>query len=120
LPRLPPGIDPREKSNVAAENRLTAQQLAVLSPGDTVTVEVSEDFRRPRRRAGTVVRVEGSQLVISERSPRGVPYVERFSRRDRLRLCRGDTAELVDGSADTAVTSEERRRQMRVDAAYRA
>jgi hypothetical protein len=105
---------------VAAENRLTSEQLAALAPGDTVTVEISGDFRRPRRSPGTVVRIEGPQVVISKSSARGVLYIERYSRRDGLRLGRGTTAQLVDGAADAPTTSEERRRQLRVDAAYRA
>jgi hypothetical protein len=105
---------------LAAEDRLTIEQLAALSPGDVVAVEVSGDFRRPRRTAGAVVRVEGSQIVVSERSARGVLYVNRYSRRDGLRIGRGSTAQLVNGPAEGPVTSEERQRQMRVDAAYRA
>lgn len=105
---------------VAAENRLTPEQLAALAPGDTVTVELSGDFRRPRRSAGTVVRVEGSHVVVSERSPRGVPYVERYSRRDGLRVGRGSLAHLVDADADGLPTDDARRRQLRIDAAYRA
>src|SRR4051794_38910229 len=73
-------------SLLAAENRLTIEQLAALSPGDVVVVEISGDFRRPRRTAGTVVRVEGSQIVLSEPSSRGVAYVNRYSRRDGLRI----------------------------------
>jgi hypothetical protein len=74
---------------LAAENRLTIEQLAALSPGDVVVAEVSGDFRRPRRITGTVVRLEGSQIVVSERSARGVAYVNRYSRRDGLRIGRG-------------------------------
>jgi hypothetical protein len=105
---------------VAAENRLSSEQLAALVPGDTVTVELSGDFRRPRRSSGTVVRIEGACLVVSERSPRGVPYVERYSRRDGLRIGRGSIAHLVDADADGLPTDDVRRRQLRVDAAYRA
>jgi hypothetical protein len=105
---------------VAAENRLSSEQLAALTPGDTVTVELSGDFRRPRRSQGTVVRIEGACLVVSERSPRGVPYVERYSRRDGLRIGRGTVAHLVDGDADGLPTDDERRRQLQIEAAYRA
>jgi hypothetical protein len=105
---------------LAGENRLTPEQLAELSPGDFVAVEVSGDFRRPRRTAGTVVRVEGSQIVVSERSARGVLYINCYSRRDGLRIGRGSTAQLINGTADGPVTTEERQQQMRVDAAYRA
>jgi hypothetical protein len=57
---------------VAADNRLTAEQLAALAPGDPVTIEITADFRKPRYSTGTVVRLEGSCLVVSWRSLRGV------------------------------------------------
>src|SRR3954454_20861633 len=107
-------------SPLAAESRLTIEQLAALSPGDVVVVEVSGDFRRPRRTTGTVVRVEGSQIVLSERSARGVAYVNRYSLRDGLRIGRGSTAQLVNGTADGPVPSQDRQPQVRVDGAYRA
>lgn len=106
---------------MAAENRLSAEQLAALAPGDTVCVEISGDFRRPRRSLATVVRIEGSQIVVTSRSPRGVSYVNRYRRRDGARIGGGSRAELVHGDAtDSAGTSEGRRGQLRVDATYRA
>jgi hypothetical protein len=54
---------------VAAENRLTADQIAALAPGDTVTIESAADFNRPRNAVGTVVRVSGSHIVVSCTSP---------------------------------------------------
>jgi hypothetical protein len=54
---------------VAAEERLTADQLAALVPGDPVTIETAADFTRPRYSTGTVVRLEGTQVVVSCPSP---------------------------------------------------
>jgi hypothetical protein len=67
---------------VAAENRLTADQIAALAPGDTVTTESAADFGRPRHAFGTVVRLAGTHIVVSCQSPRGVRYVHHFARRD--------------------------------------
>ncbi|MGY1615614.1 hypothetical protein ACI797_02610 [Geodermatophilus sp. SYSU D00691] len=105
---------------MSAENRLTAEQLARLAPGDTVTIEISGNFRRPRICIGTVVRLEGSRLVVSTRSDRGVGYVHRFDRRDGVRVGGGQRAELVNAAAEVPQLPEERRREMRIDAAYRA
>jgi hypothetical protein len=56
-PRLPLGHRRREEcKHVAADNRLTAEQLAALAPGDVVTIECAGHFQRPRRTVGTVVR----------------------------------------------------------------
>jgi hypothetical protein len=41
---------------VAVDNRLTAEELAGLVPGDWVTIEFARDFRRPKHVAGMVVR----------------------------------------------------------------
>jgi hypothetical protein len=94
--------------------------LAALAPGDSVTIETSGDFRRPRHSAGNVVRLVGSCIVVSCRSARGVPYVHQFDRRTGVRVGGGARAELVgsDGAADATVT-DERRLAARVDAAYR-
>ncbi|MGY1808559.1 hypothetical protein ACI8AF_14415 [Blastococcus sp. SYSU D00669] len=105
---------------MSAENRLTAGELAALSPGDQVVIETSGDFRRPRRTAGTVIRIEGPTIVVTARSARGVAYVHHFGRRDGVRAGGGRQAELVHAAVDLPATSEERRAQMRVDAAYRA
>ncbi|MGY1618586.1 hypothetical protein ACI797_17755 [Geodermatophilus sp. SYSU D00691] len=102
---------------MSAENRLTVDQLAALSPGDQVTIETAGDVRRPRRATGTVVRFEGPHIVVSCRSPRGVAYVHHFGRRDGIRAGGGRNAELVNAAAAAAVTSKERRRQLGVDAA---
>lgn len=77
--------------------------------------------RRLRRRltAGTVCRVEGSSIVVSTRSARGVPYIDRFGRRDGFRIGGGSHAELVN-SDPTAAATRRRPEIARVDAAYRA
>ncbi len=48
---------------MGVDNRLTADQLAALSPGDAVTIERGADFNRRRYWTGTVVRVEGPRVV---------------------------------------------------------
>ena len=45
---------------MSAENRLTADQLAAMAPGDAVTVESHAEFSRRRYTPGTIVRVTGS------------------------------------------------------------
>jgi hypothetical protein len=44
---------------VSVEIRLTAEQLAALEPGDTVTIESEASFGRPRHATGTIARVAG-------------------------------------------------------------
>ena len=103
---------------MAVDNRLATEQLATLAPGDPVTIEFVRDFRRPKHVAGTVVRFVGSQIVVSCRSDRGVPYVHHFDRRG-IRVGGGGHAQLVTASADEAGGTERRRQDARVDAAYR-
>lgn len=55
---------------MAAENRLSAEQLAALAPGDEVGIESSADFGRVRRTSGNVVRIETAHIVVSCCSPR--------------------------------------------------
>jgi hypothetical protein len=73
-------------SSVAAHNRLTVEQIAALEPGDTVTIESAADFGKPRHAIGTVVRLAGTHIVVSCKSPRGVRYVHHFARRDGVRI----------------------------------
>jgi hypothetical protein len=105
---------------MAAENRLTGEQLAALSPGDTVTIETSRDLRRPAFSSGTVARVEGPHIVVSCRSPRGVAYVHHFDRRDGVRIGGGHRAELVTTDPAQALSAHRPPGAARVDAAYRA
>ena len=80
---------------MAVENRLSAEPLDALAPGDPVTIEFVRDFRRPKQVAGTVVRFVGSQIFVSCRSDCCVPYVHRFDRRG-IRVGGGGYAELVE------------------------
>jgi hypothetical protein len=105
---------------VAVDNRLTAEQLAALAPGDVVAIEISADFRKPRYSAGTVVRLEGSRIVVSWRSPRGVPYVHRYAVRNGVRIGGGHQAQLVQPGHGRAVPTDDEREQLRpIDALYR-
>ncbi len=104
---------------MSAENRLTADQLAALAPGDTVTIESAADFGRPRRSTGTVVRIDSVHIVVTCSSPRGVRYVQRSGRRDGVRDGGGDRAELVNADPTGSGTAEQRRQAQLVDALYR-
>jgi len=79
---------------------------------------LSATFRRPKHVAGTVVRRVGSQIVVSCRSDRGVPYVHHFDRRG-VRVGGGGYAELVTAAVPEPASTEQRRQVARVDAAYR-
>jgi hypothetical protein len=105
---------------LSAEHRLSREQLEALAPGDTVTIQRAGDLRRPRRELGTVLRLQGSRLVVSTTGARGGVYIEEFSRRDGLGLGGSRPLQLVDDVADSPATGEQRRQQMRIDAAYRA
>ena len=99
--------------------RLTAGQLACLAPGDTVTIESHRDgFGRTRRTAGTVARVDGAHIVVKTRGPRGVgTFVERYGRRDGLRVGGVSTAQLVNGDAEP---TGEQRQAHNIDRLYLA
>ena len=102
---------------MAAHNRLTADQIAALEPGDTVAIESAADFGRPRYTVGTVVRVAGRHIVVSCRSPRGVRYVHQFDRRTGVRIGGGAVAQLV--ATEAADGTEQHPQLARVEAAYR-
>ncbi|MGY1751560.1 hypothetical protein [Blastococcus sp. SYSU D01042] len=97
---------------MAAEDRLTADDLAALAPGDPVTIEAGLDFARRRHRAGTVARITGRHVVV-----RSGPYVECFGLRDGIREGGAGRAELV--HSDVHRRNEARRGTARVDQAYR-
>src|SRR3954465_1036186 len=99
-PRLPPGLRPGgEAMQLAAENRLTVEQLAALKPGETVTVESGAEFGRRRHVTATVVRVNASHVVVSCEGPRGGKLVEHYRLRDGVRTG-GGHAELVNLDVD--------------------
>lgn len=103
---------------MSAENRLTADQLAALSPGDTVCIETASGVGRSRLTTGTVVRVSPFELFVSTKGAAGGTYIERFSRRDGIRRSSGRGAELV--SAEPDATVEQRRKAQQLDALWLA
>jgi hypothetical protein len=106
---------------VSAENRLGADQLAGLTPGDAVTIESGTEFGRRRYTPGTVVRVDTAHVVVSCRGPRGGKFVERYGIRDGVRAGGGTRAELVHAEQDGTAARDLLVRQTRqVDVLYRA
>lgn len=98
---------------MAADNRLTAEQLAALSLGDTVTIESGQEFSRRRYTTGTVVRIKPSCIDV-----RCGAYLEQYRVRDGVRVGGVGRAELVDRDADAA-SDEARRRIRQIDLLYR-
>jgi hypothetical protein len=82
-----------------------------------VTIEASQPYREPERRTGTVVRLTGTEIFVRCTSSDGVPYQERYGRRDGIRLGDG-RAELVKPQLENAVLREERSVR-RIDALFR-
>src|SRR3954468_15790802 len=117
-PRLPPGLRPGgEAIQLAAENRLTTEQLAALRPGETVTVESGAEFGRRRHATATVVRVNASHVVVCCEGPRGGKLVEHYSLRNGVRDG-GGYAELVNVDIEDPATRDHlRRRTQRIDTA---
>lgn len=104
---------------MAVGNRMTAEQLAALVPGDRVTIEFARDFRRPKCVPGQVVRFVGSQIVVSCRMrDGGSTHLHSFDRRG-VRIGTGQYAELVDVEAPEPASAQQRRQGARIDAAYR-
>lgn len=105
---------------MSAENRLSADQLTALASGDTVTMETSYGDRRPRLRPGTVVRVSPAEIVVSTRDRGGAKYVERYRRRDGVRISGGAAAQLVNLNVEEQATLDMlRRRTSHIDVLYR-
>ena len=100
-------------------NRLSAELLATLVPGDQVVIESAADVGRPRRFAGTVVRLEGTHIVVTCCSPRGIRYVQRYGRRDGIRDGGGHQAVLVNADVSESATLDQRRQALRLEALYR-
>ncbi|SFU08554.1 hypothetical protein SAMN05660657_05535 [Geodermatophilus amargosae] len=98
---------------MSVDNRLTDDQLATLSPGDSVVIESG----RPRHSTGTVVRAEGPHIAVSVRSPRGAAYVEQYRRRDGSRIGGRIPAKLI--NADAPVPQEAQRRTRHIDSLFR-
>jgi ribosome maturation factor RimP len=101
------------------ENRLTADQLAALTSGDTVTIESGAEFSRRRFRTGRVVRIDASNIVISSEGPRGGTFIESYSRRDGVRVGGLGRAELINPDSNNPTATGARRQTLRIDALYR-
>ncbi len=83
---------------VGFDNRLTAAEIAALTPGDAVVFESGHEFNRPRYAIGTVIRVGMSHVDVCCDGHKGARYVERYRLRDGLREGKG-RAELVQADA---------------------
>ncbi len=99
---------------MSAENRLTTEQLAALTPGDTVTIESGAELGRRRYTTGTVARLRTKHVVV-----RCGPYVECYRLRDGIRDGGAGRAELVNADVGENASVERRRRTQDVDALYR-
>ncbi len=75
---------------MAADNRLTSDELMALTPGDNVTIESGHDFARRRYTTGTVARMTDRHVVV-----RCGAYVECYGLRDGIRDGGAGRAELV-------------------------
>jgi hypothetical protein len=104
---------------VTAENRLTADQLAALAPGDPVTIESAADFGRRRHAAGTVVRVGSPHGIVKVKTRHDATYQERYSLRDGIRVGGLPRAELIDPHSTEPADGQACLRIQRVDTLYR-
>jgi hypothetical protein len=109
---FPPGINAQGGKPVSAENRLTADQLAALVPGDVVTIESGAEFGRRRYVNGTVARSTDRHVVVRVGS-----YVECYRLRDGVRDGGAGYAELVDDAPRAGDEAQRRARQL--DQLYR-
>src|SRR5215213_8951780 len=98
--------------SVSAENRLTAEQLADLTPGDDVTIESGLEFNRRRYTTGTVARITGRHVVVSCGR-----YVESYGLLDGIREGGAGRAEIVDHGP--RADDEAQRRARQIDLLYR-
>jgi hypothetical protein len=103
-----------------ASTRLTPDELAALTPGDTVTIKSGAEFGRTRRTAGTVARVTDTKAFVRVQSARGVPYVQEFSLRTGWPAGRANSATLVSTEVVEDSARDRRREQQRIDALWRA
>lgn len=87
------------------ENRLPAEKMAALAPGDTVLVEEwPRGWRDPGYVTATVARVTATQIVVTRARATG-EYVERYRKRDGGLVGESSgRAELVDPEHPRTVT----------------
>jgi hypothetical protein len=99
---------------VSVRNRLTAEKLRALAPGDAVIVESGLDFGRPRTITATVVRVDAVNVTVSLPRPRGSRVVERYRLRDGLQAGGGTFAQLVSAPSAGPTVGEQARHAARI------
>ncbi len=105
---------------MGVDNRLAADRLSALTPGDTVTIESGAEFSRRRYRSGQVVRLDPSYVVVSCSGPRGGgTFIERYGRRDGIRVGGVSRAELVNAAPSGLAAPEARRRTEHIDSLFR-
>ena len=104
---------------MGVDNRLTADQLSALTPGDTVTIESGAAFSRRKYRSGQVVRLDPSYVVVKASGPRGGIFIERYGRRDGVRVGGVSRAELVQVDSSEPLLTEARRRTQHIDGLFR-
>ncbi len=104
---------------MGVDNRLTADQLAALTPGNTVTIESGAEFSRRKYRSGQVVRLDPSYIVVSAPGPRGGTFIERYGRRDGVRVRGVNRAELVNADPSGVELPDARRRTQHIDSMFR-
>jgi hypothetical protein len=109
--RFPAKPSSRAEPSGTSDTTLTAEELDFLVPGESVVIEVSGNAGT-RHETGTVIRREGSLIVVSRRSARGGPYVQRFNSSDGVRIGGGERARLVDAAVGKCLEGV-------VDAAHR-
>src|SRR3954454_8627403 len=116
------GVPAHGEGASAVSDGLTAEQLGELEPGDPVTIETAVTGRRPSLPTGTVVRTEPTAVIVAVpgRGNRGT-YIERYRRRDGIRVGRGNRAQLVDVSSDDRAGRDlDKQRTHHVDVLHRA
>src|SRR5688572_9717309 len=88
-------------------------------PGDTVTIESGAEFSRRKYQSGQVVRLDPSYVVVSAPGPRGGTFIERYGRRDGIRVGGVNRAELVNADPAGLTPPEVRRRTQHIDSLFR-
>lgn len=98
----------------------SSSSSSLPSPRATASPSVGAEFGRRRYTAGTVVRLDGSHIVVTCRGPGGGPFIERYGRRDGVRVGGLTRDQLVSpDTGNAAATTEERWPVQRIDALYR-
>ncbi len=104
---------------MGVDNRLTANQLLALTPGDTVTIESGAEFGRRKYRSGQVVRLDPSYVVVKASGPKGGTFIERYGLRDGVRVGGVNRAALVNTDPARVDLPEARRRTSHIDSLFR-